>query len=266
MLTESHRSAFFEQGYTRVSGIISNELATAVSEAIWRELAGHGIHRDHPESRRQSKPRGLQSIAKNSEYASVFGTTVQACIDAMLGEDHWVRPKHWGQLLLSLPVDSQWFVPHQAWHLDLPQSIENLELPGVQVFICVEDIVSHCGATVVASGTHRLVTASLLEDGLPEKSASSILRTRISKSCEWFRQLVSSSHVEHRTDRFMHQAYSSGEISLQVQELTGSKGDIILMHPYLFHAPAPNTGPAFRIALTQRIYSQSAVDTDAAKT
>lgn len=256
VLTQSHTDEFFELGYTRVPGAISSESLVPISAAIWQDLAEYGIHQSDPETWRAPRPRGFQTLAKNDEYELLFSQSVQACIDALLGLDRWAKPKHWGQVLLSLPNDREWTVPHKAWHLDLSQDIGNLELPGVQVFICIEDVVERCGATVVAVGTHRLVAALLLADGLPEESASSVLRSRVSARSPCFRLLVSDGQIKQRNDYFLNQTHLENGTPFRVDELTGRKGDLILMHPYLFHAPAPNTGPAVRMALTQRIYSQ----------
>ena len=255
MLTGTHQAEFFERGYTRVSGAISDTHLDAVADKIWCTLAEHEIHRSRPATWRRPKPKGLQGIARNHEYDDVFGKAVQSCLDALLGAGCWNPPEHWGQLLLSLPAESSWEVPYQSWHLDLPESTKNLERPGAQLFVCLEEIVEKCGATVVAAGSHHLVTSSLLAAGLPDKGGSGALRKRISKSCDWFRQLVTAGDSEDRNNRFMGHAHREGDVQLRVDELTGKRGDLILMHPYLFHAPSPNIGPALRLALTQRIYS-----------
>lgn len=255
MLTTTHKREFFERGYTRIVGAIEAEALAKFSDDLWHRLGEYGIERSRPESWRTQKPRGLQTTSKNAQFNSVFGDVTRSCLDTLLGEGQWESPKHWGQLLLSTPVNTRWEVPSKAWHLDLPDKNLKLECPGVQIFVCVEDIVGKCGATLAAIGSHKLVTASLQTLGLPTQAASATLRERIAKDCDWLRQLTSNEQSEHRNEYFMDRVHRYRGASLCVEELTGSRGDLILMHPFLFHAPAPSIGPAMRIALTQRIYS-----------
>ena len=39
-------------------------------------------------------------------------------------------------------------------------------------------------------------------------------------------------------------------ITVRVVELTGQPGDLVFIHPHLFHAPAPNRGPSPRLMVT----------------
>ncbi|WOJ95555.1 phytanoyl-CoA dioxygenase family protein [Congregibacter brevis] len=255
MLTSTHKSQFLERGFTRIAGAVDAQDVAEAATRVWGVLSKSGIRRAHPDTWRQDKPKGLQNVAGDASYHRVFGKPASAVLDTLLGAGLWNSPEHWGQLVLSLPTDTTWVVPHQAWHLDLPMELGNTELPGVQLFVCLEDISERCGATVVAAGTHRLVAEEVSANGFPEKRASAVLRNRLSKKSDWFRQLIGFKDAGERDDRFLLRPYSECQVTLQVHELTGNKGDMILMHPYLFHAPAPNIGPAIRMAATQRIYA-----------
>ncbi|MEM1229271.1 MAG: phytanoyl-CoA dioxygenase family protein [Pseudomonadota bacterium] len=255
MLSIVQLQEFDVRGYTRVQDAVDPDALERVREQLWCELAPFGLERDRPESFRRARPKGLQTTANDDRYDALFDEEVCACVDTLLGARRWHAPAHWGQLLLSLPVDQRWTIPSQAWHLDLPAQIPDSKRPGVQLFICVEDIQPRCGATVVASGTQQLVQSVLQAEGLPAKHGSATLRRRIANESEWFAQLLRKERVGPWRDEAFLEPHLEAGIELGVDELTGTAGDLILMHPYLFHAPAANAGPALRIALTQRIYA-----------
>ena len=167
MLTNQQRVDFSQRGHTRISGASASDELDRVSAVLWRKLEEAGIRKDTPATWRRPKPKGLRRLSKTSVFDALFEGAAQECLDILLGEEGWVRPKHWGQLLLSLPTDEDWFVPNTTWHLDLPQEIGDFSSPGVQIFVYLEDVLPKCGATVVAAGSHRLVGAVFLEDGLP---------------------------------------------------------------------------------------------------
>ena len=56
----------------------------------------------------------------------------------------------------------------------------------------------------------------------------------------WLRELWAGDTTADRIGLFMHRGTTIAGIDLQVVELTGAPGDVILLHPWLFHAPAPN--------------------------
>ncbi len=255
MLSDTQRQEFDSRGYTRVQDAVEPGALAQVRERLWQLLAPFGMARDRPETWQRSRPKGLQAAANDDRYDALFDERVYTCIDAILGENAWQPPDHWGQLLLSLPTDDRWTVPCRAWHLDLPPQLPNRQRPGVQLFVCVEDIHPRCGATVVASGTQQLVQSILLADGLHSKNSSAALRIRLARESEWFARLLRNERASSRDDMAFLKGYPEAGIQLRVDELTGSAGDLILMHPYLFHAPAANVGPHVRMALTQRIYA-----------
>ena len=60
-----------------------------------------------------------------------------------------------------------------------------------------------------------------------------------------------------RIERFMDRVESVSGIPLQVVELTGEAGDVVLGHPWLLHATAPNCGTRTRMMCVQRIHLEN---------
>jgi ectoine hydroxylase-related dioxygenase (phytanoyl-CoA dioxygenase family) len=43
-------------------------------------------------------------------------------------------------------------------------------------------------------------------------------------------------------------------VDVRVVELHGDAGDVVLLHPHLLHAAAPNSGSAARVMVTGGVY------------
>lgn len=107
-------------------------------------------------------------------------------------------------------------MPASGWHIDFPaRSRLRLKWLGY-----LEPVAAHGGGTVVLDGSHRLVAGVLdsLDPADPGRSAT-------------IRDLIPRDPAK-------------------VVELTGDTGDVVFLHPHLFHAAAPNRGRAPRLMVT----------------
>src|SRR5262249_48316916 len=109
----------------------------------------------------------------------------------------------------------------------------------------VEPVEGHGGGTVIVEGTHRLTSRLVLAAG-GDFGRSADVRRRLAADHQWFRDLFDDD--AHR-DRFLEPVDIDGVI-VSATELTGNAGDAYLMHPWLLHAAAPNTGTHVRSMVT----------------
>src|SRR6185369_12382070 len=105
------------------------------------------------------------------------------------------------------------------------------------------------GGTLVAEGSHTLV-ARLVAAGDAGQGHSTEVRKRLARASQWFRALWSDGNNHDRTQCFMVEGGVVDGVPVRVIELTGSPGDIILMHPWAFHAPSANCGTTPRIMVS----------------
>ena len=91
---------------------------------------------------------------------------------------------------------------------------------------------------------------------------SADLRTAVYKAVPGLRDLWSREPGVDREERYMRNAVEIDGVSVKVVELTGKAGDVILMHPWIFHAAALNCGNAPRIVITQRLTKTGQAVTD----
>jgi hypothetical protein len=253
MLAREQEGDFEQLGYVRLPEAIDGSVVSELTEYAWSLLASHGIRRDEPETWRRPRPKGIQSLARSGELNPICSNKVRGAIDELLGSGGWQEPENWGQLLISLPTDGEWRLPHNTWHVDLPQRATGRRVPGVQVFACLERLLPRGGATVAVTGSHRLVGSTLSELDLSRSGGSAKLRSELSRKYSWFRQLWSANTDSDRERLFMAAPTRVDGVPVQVVELTGEPGDVILTHCYLFHAASPNIRPHPRIAVTQRL-------------
>ena len=94
----------------------------------------------------------------------------------------------------------------------------------------------------------------LQSQGGPDYAGRSAeVRKELRRSVPWLRALLSSDPSEDRYERFMSRTDCYAGIPLRVIEMAGEPGDVIVMHPWVFHAPAPNCSEVPRMMLTERI-------------
>lgn len=253
MLTAKEKAQFELHGFLRLENAISAPEIRGLSEAAWAKLEQHGILRESPVTWNRPRPRGIQSVATTKEFDAMASRRVRDALDVLFGHRDWQKPTHWGQLLVTLPTNGEWEVPRAAWHIDLPPTVISEGIPGVQIFVCLEDIVPRGGATVAVAGSHILVRNFLQEAGYPRKRASATIRDALANRHLWLSQLWSHAQGIDRAQYFMAYSTDVEGCDLQVVEFTGSAGDVIFMHPYVFHAPSTNSRRRPRLALTQRL-------------
>ncbi|MGH3880461.1 MAG: phytanoyl-CoA dioxygenase family protein, partial [Actinophytocola sp.] len=140
---------------------------------------------------------------------------VRHAIDELAGAG---QPFSWGDPLVTFPTAGEWRVPTTGWHIDFPAR-SNLRLKWLGY---LEPVRPRGGGTVVLAGSHRLVAEVLAERDPADPGRSADLRDAV----------LARTGAD------------------DVVELTGEPGDVVFMHPHVFHAPAPNHTDEPRLMLT----------------
>ena len=151
------------------------------------------------------------------------------------------RPLGPPALLLTLPNAETWTVPHGIWHLDLPR-LPRPGIPGLQAFAFLDAVPPGGGGTLVVRGSHRLLN----DRGF----ARSKQVKRLLKREPWFAALMGRGETDRR--RFLDAPAEVRGVPVQVVELHGEPGDVVLTDLRLLHTIAPNAGMAPRLMATQR--------------
>jgi Phytanoyl-CoA dioxygenase (PhyH) len=233
---------FFERGWVRLTRAFD---PSGLAEALWRELSAHGPRPDDRVTWRQASSQSLAGkwltkFGQSGVFAGVGSGAVSAALDELLGDGWTGQAGGWGRPLVTFPVDGDWEIPASGWHLDSPPAPC---LPAVRMFAYLSEVPGRGGGTLVVEGSHRLAAGY---PGAPSRT----VRGQLSQLDPWLREIWHPAGREDRTAALMDHGAEVAGVWLRVAELTGAPGDIVLWHPALIHAAAPNTARHPRFMLT----------------
>jgi Phytanoyl-CoA dioxygenase (PhyH) len=240
---------FRELGWLRVSGAFDAEAARAMRDSVWRALENVGIHQDRPSTWTMERPAHLQHLKDDPVFHKVGSHTLLSVINTILEGVPYEKPKNWGALFLAFPGNTPWRLPTSGWHIDAYYASPLLPMRSVKTFALIGDIAPRGGGTLMVSGSHRLVSKWFQENPPPPGARSAQMR-RLLQRHPYLRDLQSPGDEGDRIERFMRCVEEVDGIPLQVVEATGNAGDVILVHPLVMHAAAPNntTEPRFMVS------------------
>lgn len=243
--------AFEYDGFVRLPGAVPAADAAAMADAVWAELAGqHGVDRRDPTTWAAAATSGLGRLRKQDAFAALGSPSVRDAIAEVVGPR---EPDDWGGTLVTFPEAGTWAVPHGGWHLDVPVR----GAPGSTLVLkwlgYLEAVAPGAGGTVVLAGSHRLVAAWQRDAPAGDPGRSPAVRDAVFALDPWFRVLTSDEAGPAREEALSAGTSVHG-VDVRVIELDGAAGDVVLLHPHLLHAAAPNHGSAARVMVTGGIY------------
>jgi hypothetical protein len=257
MLSAGQRAEFEERGLLRLPGFVDAKIAAELRDQVHARMRERALVPDPRPPGFLLHPSRLASLTKRRSFASFWGEGIAALVDDLLGAGRWHPPEDAGQILsVSFPSEERWVLPHKMWHLDYMAPAALTDLPGLQLFACVDRIEPRGGGTLVACGTHRLIDALRRREGSGWEGRSADVRGRLKASVPWLRELCSLREGEDRDARFLLRATPFEGTSLEVVELVGEAGDAYAMHPWILHSLSRNCGARPRLALTQRLHAR----------
>jgi hypothetical protein len=257
MLTVEQRSDFEQLGLVRLHAAIAKPDVERMCDVLWSLLERHGVHRDAPETWISERVTGIQAAPRSQAFNPMANPAVCSALDDLFGAGAWKRPPRWGQPLVTFPGErKRWDVPRMSWHLDAPASHSSPKLPGVVVFAYLAPVLEQGGGTLVLAGSHRVVEDFAANADPADEGRSADVRSALKRVEPWLRGLWSRNAEFDRVRRFMTEGAVVRGVPLRVMELTGEPGDVVIWHPWLFHAPASNCRQQPRLTLRQPIYRQ----------
>ena len=261
VLTRAQVEQFIECGYTRLEEALPRAQALAAQDFLWERVAERG-------PRREDRATWTQPMVHIKEAYS--DPVFQACaterlanaIEDLVGEGRWatrgqVTGWGWWPINFALGADHPWDVPTGGWHWDGQHFRHYVDAPnqGLLLLCLFSEIRHHGGGTVVAEGSHRVVADFLHRhpDGLELGEAIG----QCNRSHPWLAELTGTAGkagavgdiyatgvapaAAGRIERFMTTAQvDAAGRRLRVVETTGNPGDVLLCHPFLYHAAAQN--------------------------
>ncbi|GLW08064.1 phytanoyl-CoA dioxygenase [Microtetraspora sp. NBRC 13810] len=225
MLGADEVESFIGRGYCVLEGAFDAAAARAAREAVWRRMAEKaGIRRDDPAT--WPPAYDIEERLAVPEVTGCFTDRLVAAITELVGPGRWRGERTWGfwPVNFSFGADRpHGAVPAEGWHVDGNWFRHTVDSPrqGLLLIGLFSDVAPNGGGTTVAEGSHRR-TARVL-----------------------------ARHPEGMTHLELFDAVLSEPIG-NFTELTGSAGDVVLAHPFLFHTRGfKHTGPPRFISNTE---------------
>lgn len=198
---------FTTHGWCMVPGAFTARQAEAACEVVWRRMAHkRGIERADP--RTWPPAYDIEEHLTDPEILACFTDRLAAAIEQLLGAGRWTGERRWGFWPVNFSYGSDhpepW--PATSWHVDGNWFRHTLDAPnqGLLLVGLFTDVPPGAGGMVVAGGSHRR-TARVL--GANPQGLTHF---------ELFERVLAEP-----LDAFC--------------EITGTAGDVMLGHPFLFH-------------------------------
>lgn len=256
VLTKEQVEHFMDRGWVRVEQAYPHDVALAAQDQVWKRLAEKkGIRKEDPSTWTEDMAH-LREAYDDEEFQLCNTVRFADAVEDLLGhgrlqkrivngESNTRAHYGWWPVNFSLGADEPWDVPTTGWHWDGIQFRHYVDSPdqGLLCLCMFSDIASRGGATVIAEGSHKVV-AKMLEqypDGLELGDAI----PKVNETHPWFRALLGHNEeiaAKHeRIDRLMNEWYEDEDgVQLKVTEAAANAGDVILCHPFLYHARTQN--------------------------
>ena len=251
-LTPEQAEEYETRGVTRLPAAIPARDVEAMAAVVWRRLRARcGALPDRPDTWTVERPAQLTSHV--DEFAAMASPTVQAVLDDLLGAGGWKTPTRWGIPLVAFPGFAKaWDVPRQHWHLDVQATPRPPRL--ARLFAVLSPSRRGAGGTSYVAGSHRVIRELARREGRSLRSAEA--RKLLMATEPWFAALATHREGEDRVARFMDEPGVAAGVPVQVGEMLGEPGDVILMDPLMLHSLAPNVRETPRMMLTEWIYAK----------
>ena len=247
VLTEAQVAEFIECGSVKLEEAFPRRNALAAQDFLWERLAERGVQKDNPATWTAPMVH-LQETYTDPVFQACETERLADAVEDLVGAGRWAgrgEPAPWGwwPVNFALGAEKAWDVPTGGWHWDGQQFRHSVTAPdqGLLLLPHFSEVVPHGGGTLVAEGSHEVVARLLSEypDGVEHGEAL----TRCPREHPWLAELlgVTPGDGTPRVERFMEQAtVDDWGTSLRVAETIASPGDVILCHPFLYHAASQN--------------------------
>ena len=165
------------------------------------------------------------------------GAVVAEVLDLLFGAGQWRRPKHYGNVLVTMPTTGVWRVPHKVWHPDFEPTLPPDRLTVVKLWALFDDVDAAGGGTPHLAGSHLAFSRYLARTGESDYKRA---KFGFLNSHPWLQALTRDDGDPDRNERFMVTGTDIDGVKLRVVECTGKSGDVYLTHPWVFHSIAGN--------------------------
>jgi hypothetical protein len=249
VLSEEQVERFIATGHVRLEEAFPRGQALAAQQFLWDRLAERGVCRDDRATWTEPMVH-LKEGYDDPVFQACQTERLSDAIEDLIGPGRWAgrgKPSGWGWWPVNFAVgaDRPWDVPTAGWHWDgqhFRHSVTARE-QGLLLLPHFSDVGPRGGGTLVADGSHQVVARLLA--GYPDGVEHQEALGRCRKEHPWLAELTGVTATPEvaadRVGHFMGRTFTDGHgTPLHVSETTAGPGDVILCHPFLYHAASQN--------------------------
>ncbi len=247
-LIQAQWDEFSQRGVLRFDQFFPAHAIELMRDRLWADLERrYQAQRDRPGSWSVPMPAQFQALRRSGAFEPLATPGLMTLADAMLGVGEWDKPQHWGVPLVTFPTLHP-VLARPPWHLDLGFQERLSPLSTLRVFTFLEPALPGGGGTLYVAGSHKFALEQ--EQGAPRALRSAEIKHGL-REHEWFANLLDARTTE--VSSLIKTEVVVGRHAVSVEEMTGSPGDLILMHPGILHAIGHNHLARPRLMLTETI-------------
>ncbi|MGC4046934.1 MAG: phytanoyl-CoA dioxygenase family protein [Armatimonas sp.] len=259
VLSESDIEQFIHHGYVQVKEAFPREIALEAQSFLWDRLIEayleYGMVKDAPETWAAALEKDanaafptihLRTFYNEPEFKRCETQRLAGAIEDLIGIGRWAlkhEPHNWGWWPINFAVGTAqpWEVPTAGWHWDGMNRKHKVTSPeqGLLVLPCFSDVASKGGGTLLARGSHQVVARYLSR--FPDGQDSSLAIKECAVEHPWLAELTGAKDSVSNRQKFLETPFIDEDgTELQVVETIARAGDVLLGHPFLFHAASQN--------------------------
>jgi len=236
------RSRFADTGVVRLDGACSRERADAMKRTVWGFIERRDgiVERDPSTWPTDEWIGGMKKIKRRPVFDVLDNEPVRAALDAIFGEGEWRRPTNQGgQILFTFPRPGPWVLP-DGWHMDCGFERATWPVFAVKLFAFFDTVEPCGGGTMILPGVHRVVDR--YRSRIPEGTGGGMVNwKRFMRHDPWLAALLEGESMADGGRSLVGTRHDVDGVPVEVMELTGDPGDVVITHLHVFHSAAPNT-------------------------
>lgn len=247
------RATFADRGVIRLDGALSIESAARMQTSMWRYAESRtGLRR----ADRATWPTGPLSISwkcsdRDHTLDALAGCPkVRAALDAMFGAGGWM-PRRGAQILITMPSGGRWTL-NDGWHMDGGFEQPTWPVLAVKLFSFLGEVGPRGGGTLLLVGSHRVVERYRADLESPPGSGKRnwLPFMRANPPLD---DLLRGATMPELGRELVGKRLDVEGIPVDVVELTGSPGDVVITHLHVFHSASANTSGVPRLMLRNEV-------------